>query len=395
MMRSSSWMVAVSVGVLTFAGVGGCGGDTNGGGSANAGSGGSSAGSGGSGASSGSGGTAGNTSGGSSMGGSAGSGGSPDWAACTMAGECVARTRGCCEPCGQATVDDVVGVNMGQLEAFGAENCPEPGDCPACASEPNPNLYAYCGDGGSCQVADLRAEPMSECSSAADCVLRTEGCCALCGDVEPWSLISVARDGLSDYLDRVCSPLADCADCESIIPAGYHATCGQGGHCEVAYDPELCPSQLPNPDDPCDSQGLTCEYGDDPRPDCRTQALCGMGRWMIDNPSCDPIVDAGSGDCPATPAPGSLCPTEGLICDYGSDEYCVCSACGGGPCGVDARFTCVAPPTTSGCPPTPAPINSPCDQADLYCEYGNCTRLSAGRQCTGSRWVDQPVACPL
>src|SRR4051812_13110602 len=59
-------------------------------------------------------------------------------------------------------------------------------------------------------------------------------------------------------------------------PGGAGGSGGGGG----GGSPDRCPSSAPTMGNACAPEGLSCEYGNDPRGDnCRTQAACSSGHW--------------------------------------------------------------------------------------------------------------------
>lgn len=323
-------------------------------------------------------------------------GGASSWAGCGGPGECAARVPGCCGVCGAPTLSDVRGVNVAREAEFRADTCDDPNPlCPGCATELVPDLVAFC-ESGQCVAHDLREEDLSACVKDSDCVLRDAACCEACV-ADPHGLVALAMGRLGTYRDLVCRPGQACPACAPVPPEGWVATCGAGGHCEVTERTHVCPALQPADGGPCALEpGLRCEYGDDPRPGCRTQATC-SGTWSLAVAGCPPLPGLGEGGCPATaPEIGSSCADDGLLCDAGGDSLCVCASCLG-PCSQFPVWTCSAPPGTAGCPPDAPHLGAPCDTEGVFCGYGPMChpQASAGRRCVEGAWVDEPLACPL
>jgi hypothetical protein len=157
--------------------------------------------------------------------------------------------------------------------------------------------------------------------------------------------------------------------------AGEPATGGSGGAA-------ACPSAPPANASPCtppwtppagqlDGQPTAhCSWGDDPRPSCRTTALCEDGAWVLTAPRCVPPLPA---ECAATPPPNdSSCSDTALGCWYDDGTRCSCSECAGGSpypvCQVvdPPRWHCVD--TAAGPCPYPLPqAGSRCDTPDQRC----------------------------
>ena len=156
-----------------------------------------------------------------------------------------------------------------------------------------------------------------------------------------------------------------------------------------------CPPDLSQIDTwPC-SEGLTCEYGNDPRPACRSAATCTGGVWTKTSPRC---VSLPFVTCPATRAgaAGRICPTMDAYCVYG-DLSCQCTNCSEGPvsvCGGDMTWHCAAPNTTPGCPAGIPLLGSACTAAGLTCTY-SCGAGGA-RVCRQGAWYSAYGGpCPI
>jgi hypothetical protein len=148
---------------------------------------------------------------------------------CDGPGQCLLVEPGCCSGCGMQEIDALVAVNSAQVSAYHKSVCPVETPCPACASQPNPNLFAYC-DNGTCRAADIRTHEVSACSSNADCHLRLgPGCCEACGG-SAFELTAVSA-GLEAL---VCSPSTACDDCVPQYPLDAEAVCSNG-HCGVVF----------------------------------------------------------------------------------------------------------------------------------------------------------------
>lgn len=181
---------------------------------------------------------------GSSSGGSGGEGGTSgtttsgtttsttaDFYACTGPGQCVLAVPACCSGCGIQEASAFEAVNGAQADAYFKHVCPEPTPCPACESQPNPNVFAYC-DAGKCAVADVRAHPVSECGTDADCHLRNgAGCCETCG-VDQNVVIAVSYL-VQDLQSLTCTPDAGCPKCLPQYPEGWTAVCTEMAHCAI------------------------------------------------------------------------------------------------------------------------------------------------------------------
>lgn len=162
---------------------------------------------------------------------------------CTMHSECVLTSAGCCDVCGSPTAADVVPVAAArESDYYRQVSCPEsesgPVACPACATQPNPHLVAYCDTAPFrpvCQLADLGAPPYSPCEADSDCVLATPRCCA-CGEIPLSETIAVRADHAGD-IDALLCELGggECPPCVPIYDESATAACVAGA-CAVIGD---------------------------------------------------------------------------------------------------------------------------------------------------------------
>jgi hypothetical protein len=156
-----------------------------------------------------------------------------------------------------------------------------------------------------------------------------------------------------------------------------------------------CPPTPPASGAACPRESLVCEYGDDPRLKCHTQAECSPSRtWNVIPPTCDPIPPA---TCPATrdQANGQSCTTKDAVCAY-DGLACTCTNCADYPipfCDGPLQWKCDAPSPDPGCPHAPGVLGTTCSPEGLTCRY----RCDLGRACTGGIWVESQVGagCPI
>ncbi len=316
-----------------------------------------------------------------------------EFSLCDGPGQCTALTSGCCAPCGKPTLGHVQGVNIDRQPDFRAATCgdPDPG-CPACATQLEPNLQAFCS-ANRCSALDIRAHAYSECASDTDCTLRYADCCGSCvPDVA--KLIALSQAHLLDYGAAVCKPDQCLPACVQVMPERVRAVCATG-HCAVLEDPGICPATAPFQIRYCGQPGTVCEYGHDVRTNCRTRANCFDGYWMVNAYECPPLPGPGQEGCPASVEQASGTCTSGLLCDMGGGNICACGQCAGGPCSLDPHWSCAAPPTATDCPAILPELGTACPSEALHCTYGVCgSESSAGRLCSGGYWRDDPVTCP-
>jgi hypothetical protein len=156
-----------------------------------------------------------------------------------------------------------------------------------------------------------------------------------------------------------------------------------------------CPATSPEDRDPCEDEGLACEYGDDPRESCRAVAECTSGVWTIAWPNCDELPAA---ECPATreDAAGEPCEPQDAICTY-DGLHCTCTNCTSGPvgqsCEGDPIWHCQAPNTEPGCPQAKPRLGGACT-GDTKCTYA-CGGDGA-RTCRDGVWTsDEGGPCPI
>jgi hypothetical protein len=177
---------------------------------------------------------------------------------------------------------------------------------------------------------------------------------------------------------------------------GSPGTGGSGGTSSGA-----CPAAPPANGQPCTldsaSSQITahCTWGDDPRPTCRTLAVCDQGKWSVTTPShcSEPPLPAA---CPAAPpAPGSDCPDPALGCWYDDGKRCWCSECMGGSPYPNCQFidppqwACAQPP--AGCPNPLPQAGEACSTPGLSCGP-NCELQIV---CEGSAWQWRRGECPI
>ena len=145
---------------------------------------------------------------------------------------------------------------------------------------------------------------------------------------------------------------------------------------------------------PC-TEGLTCEYGTDPRPSCREDATCTNGSWTITMPKCVGLPPV---TCPATreAAAGQSCPTQDAYCTY-ADLTCQCTNCTNGPvvgCGGPLTWHCAIPNADAACPAGIPLLGSACTTANKTCRYA-CGPGGA-RLCQQGAWYTASGGpCPV
>ena len=141
-----------------------------------------------------------------------------------------------------------------------------------------------------------------------------------------------------------------------------------------------------------------CSWGDDPRPACRTAALCQTdGTWLVTAPTAAACSEpALSSACPSTPpSSGTTCTDATVACWYEDGTRCGCSGCKGGSgypvCQIVSppEWSCATP--GSGCPTTMPQAGSPCSTPDASCGP-DCNLVIT---CKDGVWQWRAGSCPI
>ena len=164
-----------------------------------------------------------------------------------------------------------------------------------------------------------------------------------------------------------------------------------------------CPGQPPADGTPCtldtnpSQPRADCSYGNDPRPSCRTLAVCFQSEWQVTPPEggcSDPPLPSA---CPEfAPDTGDECSDTSLACWYGDGTNCECIPCEEGrkyPFCVTAdppAWACSEPQST--CPNPPPQAGAPCSEPGQQCgpnceEPINCS--------DDGYWVYERERCPI
>jgi hypothetical protein len=190
---------------------------------------------------------------------------------------------------------------------------------------------------------------------------------------------------------------------------------GSGGTVSTGGTATGCPEDPPlagsSCTEPWSGGGVTpwrqplaqCTWGSDPRPECRTKAICSVRQqWEVTEPwqpkcSTPPL----SVSCPATPqAIGTPCPDAALDCWYENGSHCQCISQGsvqarptgdwafcnnGNQCCPDPAnpgmcltecpvlWSCDGP--TPGCPSLSPQAGTSCNVPGMSCHGGGCVQI--------------------
>ena len=178
---------------------------------------------------------------------------------------------------------------------------------------------------------------------------------------------------------------------------------GTGGNTGTAGS-VLCPAAPPTSGEACQPPSYAafgdaahCTWGEDPRPQCRTKALCQDDKtWHVSPPSDTCSTPALPADCPSpSPTSGTVCSDKTLSCWYADGTFCNCSDCEGG--SQYPICTMIDPPEwacghlVAGCPDKIPQAGAACSTPDLDC--GPSCELYVF--CKDGAWVWESGQCPI
>jgi hypothetical protein len=158
----------------------------------------------------------------------------PDSRKCTGPNTCSLVPTTCCGTCSQPTTENMTAVTKGLEGEYSKLVCGDgPVACPACAPLiPDNSVQAWCVD-SRCKAIDVRKEPVSVCSTDADCMLRHSPCCEPC-DENPYDLVALNKTQIEAYRKNVCTGDETCWKCAARYPADSFAVCDPATkHCRV------------------------------------------------------------------------------------------------------------------------------------------------------------------
>jgi hypothetical protein len=158
----------------------------------------------------------------------------PDMTACTGPGTCSLVAKTCCGSCSPPTTENMTAISKGRETEYRNLVCgPDPVGCPDCAPLiPDGSIQAWCV-ANRCKPIDVKKEPVSNCNTDADCVLRHAPCCEPC-DENPYDLVALNPSQVMAYRAMVCVGDEACPRCAARYPADTSAVCDPATkHCRV------------------------------------------------------------------------------------------------------------------------------------------------------------------
>jgi hypothetical protein len=168
-----------------------------------------------------------------------------------------------------------------------------------------------------------------------------------------------------------------------------------------------CPSSPPAEGAACAGSPV-CSYDDNPRPACRTTAVCAPPACGCGSDTCPPgacPADAGkswavgsdwaAGLCAPPDCPGTS-PEDAGSC---SQLYAYCPLADGTPCGClsgsgGTRWICLPLPADPRCPKVAPALGSACAAEGLACGTYDICVTGSRVLCTGGVWLDNGGNCP-
>lgn len=123
-------------------------------------------------------------------------------------------------------------------------------------------------------------------------------------------------------------------------------------------------------------------------------------KWTVTEPNSEQCGDLLPPECPnSVPQARDLCDSNGITCHYGDGEYCVCTKSDPYPCYPvcqeleDPIWQCISPPdSTNGCPKVSPNAGAACSlKSGTRCSY-TCEHIMT---CIDGTWVYQGDQCPI
>lgn len=161
-----------------------------------------------------------------------GSGGLTSTTECLAHAHCTMVAATCCGTCGEAQLDDLVGLHVEDVDDYRDSVCADNPICPACAELPrDAHLFDSC-DAGTCQAHDLRTHEWSSCATLEDCVLIPKACCACNASTDPSNVVAVNKQHAEDFAYTQCEQTPLCDECAWTPPVSVQLSC-EAGHCRA------------------------------------------------------------------------------------------------------------------------------------------------------------------
>jgi hypothetical protein len=159
-----------------------------------------------------------------------------DPAACSTPLQCTLIPSRCCGACAEATLQNMVAVNMSNTGVVQSQTSCAAIDCIPCDPPfPSPWLGATCR-ADRCVAFDARQTELTVCTEHADCRLRGGlGCCENCA-ASPEEFVALNRMANTEPLLCGGAPIL-CDACTPAIPPGFSAFCTDG-RCQPGWLPE-------------------------------------------------------------------------------------------------------------------------------------------------------------
>jgi len=176
------------------------------------------------------------------------------------------------------------------------------------------------------------------------------------------------------------------------VATGGSPGAGSGGGTVVPG----CPLSIPTNGGGCAPDALVCTYGESSRADCRDQALCNGGKWLIVASACPAPLSQG---CPINaPAVGDMpqCTAAQVdsYCEYATGNGVLCKCVGNASGGV---FVCNRPtPPAPPCPPTVPNSGTLCGNTLMACVYpcaGQLWSTAVTATCSNHIWTWAFMSC--
>lgn len=172
---------------------------------------------------------------------------------------------------------------------------------------------------------------------------------------------------------------------------------GQSATCPAAPPADGSACTQPSSSSGIQPQIAQCSWGDDPRSECRTSALCQASRtWAVTTPAASCSTPPLPAACPAL-ASGAIgpCSDATLSCYYGDGTHCACSDCNSGaeypicqPIDPPA-WACQAP--AMGCPASLPQAGSACSVEGQACGPSCVLAIT----CENGVWTWRRGQCPI